>query len=124
MKLSEARNPHIFNISRFDSTGLQVKDQWLNQSCLIAFDFLKKDWGVTHFDGIEQGLEAIADYAPEVLIIGTGSEQRFPNAQQMQALAQLKCGIEFMNNDSAIRTYTILTTEDRRVMLALIFEAV
>jgi uncharacterized protein len=124
MKLSEARNPHIFSISRFDSTGVQVKDQWLNQSCLIAFDFLKKDWGVTHFDGIEQGLEAIADYAPEVLIIGTGPEQRFPNARQMQALAQLKCGIEFMNNDSAIRTYTVLTTEDRRVMLALIFEAV
>jgi uncharacterized protein len=124
MKLTETRNPFIYTIRRFDAQGVQVNDRWLHKSCLISFEQIVDDWPVTHLNQVTDHLSAIENFAPEVLILGTGTHQLFPSVAQMQQLSQLGCGIEFMSNASAIRTYSVLTTEERRVMLGLIFEEV
>lgn len=58
--------------------------------------------------------------APEVLLIGTGARQRFLPAEVLRPLLTSGVGIEVMDTQAAARTYNILMSEGRRVIVALI----
>ncbi|OZI33860.1 hypothetical protein CAL29_09760 [Bordetella genomosp. 10] len=58
--------------------------------------------------------------APEVLLIGTGARQRFLPPQVLGPLLTAGVGIEVMDTQAAARTYNILMSEGRRVVVALI----
>jgi uncharacterized protein len=66
----------------------------------------------------------MVDLKPELVLIGTGSRQRFPKPELLKALVQAKIGFEIMNSQAACRTYNILVGEGRQVVLALIVEPV
>jgi uncharacterized protein len=66
----------------------------------------------------------MVDLKPELVLIGTGSRQRFPKPELLKALVQAKIGFEIMNSQAACRTYNILVGEGRQVLLALIVEPV
>lgn len=58
--------------------------------------------------------------APEVVLIGTGLEQRFLPHRLTQPLLAAGTGIEAMSTQAAARTYNILMAEGRRVVAALL----
>jgi uncharacterized protein len=64
----------------------------------------------------------IAGLDLEILLIGTGSKQRFPHPRLTRALAEKRVGIEAMDLQAACRTYNILMTEGRRIAAALLFK--
>jgi uncharacterized protein len=61
---------------------------------------------------------------PELILIGTGSRQRFPAPELLKNLISAKIGFEIMDSQAACRTYNILVGEGRQVLLALIVESV
>lgn len=63
---------------------------------------------------------ALPPNAPEVLLIGTGSRQRFLRPDVLRPLLTAGIGIETMDTQAAARTYNILMSEGRRVVVALI----
>lgn len=58
--------------------------------------------------------------APEVILVGTGSKQHLLPGDVTQPLLNLGIGIEAMSTQAAARTYNILMSEGRRVVVALI----
>lgn len=58
--------------------------------------------------------------APEVVLIGTGLKQHLLPNQVTQPLLNLGIGIEAMSTQAAARTYNILMSEGRRVVVALL----
>lgn len=58
--------------------------------------------------------------APEVVLIGTGLQQRFLPHHLIQPLLSAGTGIETMSTQAAARTYNILMAEGRRVVAALL----
>ncbi|ALM81985.1 Mth938-like domain-containing protein [Bordetella sp. N] len=58
--------------------------------------------------------------APEVLLIGTGTRQRFLAPAVLRPLLTVGVGVEVMDTQAAARTYNILMSEGRRVVVALI----
>ncbi|HEY6454084.1 MAG TPA: Mth938-like domain-containing protein [Steroidobacteraceae bacterium] len=56
---------------------------------------------------------------PDVVLLGTGSKQIFPDRVIRQAFATRKVGLEVMDLGAACRTYNILVQEERRVAAAL-----
>ncbi|WP_274585417.1 Mth938-like domain-containing protein [Neisseria leonii] len=52
---------------------------------------------------------------PEVILLGTGSRQIFPNPQTVAALAAQGIGLEAMSTPAACRTLLLLQSEGRRV---------
>lgn len=58
--------------------------------------------------------------APEVILVGTGSQQHLLPANVTTPLLQLHIGIEAMSTQAAARTYNILMAEGRRVIVALL----
>jgi len=91
------------------------------ERCVVVSPQAVVEWGVS-------GLEALtaADFGfieslkPEILILGTGSTQRFLRPELTRALATTGVGIEVMDSRAACRTYNILATEGRKVVAAIL----
>ncbi|HRP25270.1 MTH938/NDUFAF3 family protein [Thauera sp.] len=70
-----------------------------------------------------EDLAAAAALGAEILIVGTGKRQRFPQPALLRPLIEARIGFEFMDFAAACRTYNILVGESRAVALALLYEA-
>lgn len=80
-------------------------------------------WSAQSFDTLsEADFEALLPLKLEVLLLGTGSRQRFPHPRLTRSLAQARTGVEVMDLQAACRTYNILMAEQRRVGAALLFD--
>jgi len=58
---------------------------------------------IKEFDGID------------ILIIGSGEKQLFPDKQFLSQLSSLNFSVEFMNNAAASRTFNVLVNDERKV---------
>ena len=63
---------------------------------------------------------AVLECNPEVVIYGSGPGLRFPPPAVMRALIEARVGYETMDSGAACRTYNVLATEGRRVVLAVL----
>jgi uncharacterized protein len=121
MKFTEHRDPNVNMIQQYSLSEVRVNQQRLNRSAIISQQHLVTDWPISHIDQLNaQHLDALLQLKPEVLIIGSGEHQRFPASKWFGYCAQHGVSLEVMANDAACRTYNILTTEDRVVILGLI----
>ncbi|AHF01305.1 hypothetical protein THIAE_05400 [Thiomicrospira aerophila AL3] len=121
MKFTEHLNPGVNRIRSYEPNRVRVNQQVISQSCVISQHHLLLDWSVSQLDDLnEQNLSILSDLKPEVLILGTGERQIFPPVTVMQFFIERGISLEVMSNDAACRTYNILTTEDREVVIALI----
>lgn len=82
------------------------------------------EWRVESFESLApKDFTFIAELAAEIVILGTGSAQRFPPPALARALAASGAGVEVMDSRAACRTYNILAAEGRKVVAAILVEA-
>lgn len=62
----------------------------------------------------------LAQAQPELVILGTGEQQHFPDSVLLKPLIKKQIGIEVMTNEAACRTFNVLVDDGRSVLLALI----
>lgn len=92
----------------------------LNHSCLISAGQLIEEWPPQEMSALTaEHLQAVADMAPELLLVGSGSRLQFPSGEQLAALVKLGIGYEVMDTAAACRTYNVLISEGRKVVAAL-----
>ena len=102
---------------------VMVNGERYDTSIVVSADEVHSDWQVTGFDALSE-----ADFAyflalkPDVLLFGTGAQQRFAHPQLYRALTDAGIPVEFMNTPAACRTYNILVAEDRKVVAAILFQ--
>ncbi len=93
-----------------------------HESNLIVMPERMLPWDVAGFDALKEAdFQVFLELNLEVLLLGTGSKQRFPHPRLTQALAARRIGVEAMDLQAACRTYNILMAEERRVAAALLF---
>ena len=81
-----------------------------------------KPWGASDFEHLaEADFAELAGLGAEIVLLGTGSRQRFPHPRLTSALGAKRIGLEVMDLKAACRTYNILVAEERKVALALVF---
>ena len=79
------------------------------------------DWQPQDFDALDETYFAyFLALKPEILLFGTGAQQRFAHPRLYQALIATGISVEFMSTAAACRTYNILMAEDRRVVAAIL----
>ena len=75
------------------------------------------------FDGLtEADFERLLETSPDIVLLGTGATQRFPQPRFTAPLHRAQVGVEVMDTRAACRTYNILVAEGRKVTAALIVE--
>jgi uncharacterized protein len=116
----EKPGDHLF-IKSVTTEGITVVDQLYTSPIILSAQKIVTDWPVTSFGQITPAhLEQILPFEPEVVLIGTGSQQAFLSPEQMMFFYSRGIGIEAMTTDAACRTFNVLVSELRKVVAALI----
>ena len=92
-----------------------------DRTIVVSADAVREDWQVADFDALtEAHFEYFITLKPEVILLGTGTQQRFPHPRLYRALTDAGVGVECMTTPAACRTYNILVAEDRKVIAAIL----
>ena len=124
MKLHPERIEGVNVISGYVAGEVSVNRETYRHSVLVPWQGGVLAWGpagagelaVAHF-------EQVAGLRPEVVIYGSGARIHFPSAALLRPLIERRIGIETMDSGAACRTYNVLASEGRSVVLALLMPA-
>jgi uncharacterized protein len=107
----------------YSATEVRLRERSLTASAIVTADRVA-DWPLGSFAALTPGaLDAVLALAPEIVILSTGATQRFPSPEVYAHVCGRGVGFEVMEIGAACRTYNVLVAEDRRVALALVFDA-
>ena len=121
MDLSLERPEGYLFIRRVGERSITVVDRELFASFLLAPDRLIEDWSVNDVAALDESAgDAVRALQPEVVLLGTGTRQRFPSPAFLASFLRHGIGVEVMDNAAAARTYDLLAGEGRRVVAAFI----
>jgi len=123
MKIS-LDQPATINVVRGYGPGvIRIGDRSLGSSLIVTPTTLIVDWRPTGIGQLlAEDLEPLLRLRPEVLLIGSGARQVFPERATLAALYSAGLGFEIMDTGAACRTYNVLAAEGRDVAAALIVE--
>lgn len=124
MKLQSDPHSGANTITGYGDGYVEINKTPYHHAVLLSSDGAILKWPVTTFEELAPGnFSQMAALKPELVLIGTGKYQRFPQPEILQMLIEEKIGFEVMDSKAACRTYNILVAEGRQVLLALIVEA-
>ncbi|MFP4063192.1 MAG: Mth938-like domain-containing protein, partial [Halochromatium sp.] len=124
MKFSEFETDAGPLIEAYEPGQVRIQGQDYRGSLAVTAGQVLNDWGPPQFEALAPAhFEALAALAPQVVVLGTGARQRFPEPALYAVLLAQGIGVEIMDTGAACRTYNILAGEGRRVVVALISDA-
>jgi len=102
---------------------VEVNRTRYGESLVVSGDRLVTAWPAASVEGLTADhMAAIVELKPEIVLLGTGSTFKFPDAALLAPLYKAGIGVEVMDTPAACRTYNILLGEGRNVVAALIVE--
>ena len=111
------------SIDAYGDGGFRLSGEWHSGSLLVVADQARA-WPVASLD--EVTVESLAPVCAagrgetEFLLLGVGARNALPPRALREALLAAGLGFEFMDTPAAAKLYNVLTSEGRRVALALI----
>jgi len=127
MKLHRDTPAGINIVTSYGADYVAINKQEYTSSLILLPDRIIEGWAENwKGHGLEAlsdaDLQALCDLAPELVLLGTGSQQRFPAPRVMRPLIDARIGYEVMSLQAACRTYNILVAEGRQVAAALLID--
>jgi len=116
----ERPGDHLF-VRSVSESGIRVGERTYETSLILSARDLITDWPVAlPADLDEDRIEPIFGLEPEVVLLGTGALQVFPDPQLMMCFHRRGVGIEVMTTAAACRTFNVLVSERRNAVAALL----
>ena len=113
----------VQSISGYGPGWVGVNGEKIAHSVIIGSKGQQIAWAAASFDDLgPDHFAVLAQLDAEVVIFGSGSRIRFPQAAWLRPLMDKRIGIETMDTAAACRTYNILAQEGRSVAVALLLE--
>lgn len=123
MKFAEIDQTGANLIDAYDRTSIRIQGHSYCCGLAVSAETLIPNWGPRQVDDMDQGhLRILLASEPQVVVIGTGSHQRFPEPAVYAKLLELGIGVDIMDTGAACRTYNILVSEGRRVVAGLMLD--
>jgi uncharacterized protein len=120
MKFTQQRAEGANLIRRYGADFILVGDQEVRASCIISATTLTP-WAPRQVEEVTlASLEPLFALTPEVIVLSTGTTQKFPRAALRAEFAARRIGLEVMEIGAACRTYNVLVGEQRRVLAAVL----
>ncbi len=106
--------------SNYGDGFLTINDNRHHSSVLIFPDRIVPDWPVQNVADLQIGhFDIFRERKPDVVILGTGARQQFPETSLRRELLSIPLPIEIMDSAAACRTYNLLVSEGRDVGAAV-----
>jgi uncharacterized protein len=121
LKLHLSRADGLNTFTAYGPGYVAVNGKRYHRSLVVLPDRIIEDWPASSVDALTaEHLADLVAHAPEIVLLGTGAQLRFPRPEIMRPLLESRIGLEVMDVQAACRTYNILAAESRRVAAALL----
>jgi uncharacterized protein len=124
MKFVEYQDVSRYRIRAYEANRIKLEQEWILLPCALCAQALMTDWQPANADQL-----CLSDFSPllasrpaDLIIVGRPHQPAW-NPEWMRLQAELNAqgiGLEQMQTDAAIRTFNVLTTEERSVWLVLL----
>jgi uncharacterized protein len=122
MKLQPDRSD-VQAISGYGPGWVGINGEKVTHSVIVGSAGQRIDWRCSRFEDLgPEHFAQLAELDTEVVIFGSGSRIRFPQAIWLRPLMAQRIGLETMDTAAACRTYNILAQEGRKCAAALLLE--
>ena len=99
---------------------LRIGEEILRGPCIITADTVIREWqALSPLTLGPAELAPLFELGPELVLLGTGGRQQFPEPAVRALFGARRVGLEVMDLGAACRTFNILVQEERRVAAAL-----
>lgn len=123
MQLARQADGSSHAIRRIEQHSVVFESGEFRDSVIVGSMCAPTRWTPRHFEHLDASLVAgLLEHQPSVILLGTGTRQRFPAPAVLAPVLMAGVGIEVMDNRAAARTFNVLLGEGRNVLLALLFE--
>jgi uncharacterized protein len=110
------------SIQSYTDAEVKINAVTYSQNLIVNQQQLLSNWNITALNDLSlDTINPLLSLEPEVIIIGHNGKDNFPPMPMLQQLSQMRIGIECMSIGAACRTYNLLLSEDRKVVLGIIF---
>jgi uncharacterized protein len=114
--------PSTENLCTGYGTGfVAINRRRIETSLVVLPEQIIEPWDVSTFEALSEAHFAfLATLGMELVLLGTGALQRFPEPHLLRPLIEARIGFEIMDTPAACRTYNILVGEGRKAAAALL----
>lgn len=120
MKFAEDHNDSNYHITGYDLEGVEINGVMHKQSFILSPMGIINDWHPQDLSTMRvEHLDAFYTMKPEVIILGTGVKQIFPEREILKYLVQKRIGYEIMDTQAACRTFNVIMGEGRTVVAGM-----
>ena len=124
MKLQPDKSSSL-TIHAYGPGWIEVNGEKFSHSLTVSSlaGAVPEKWAVSQFGALKaEDFEPLANSGAELVIFGSGQRLRFPQPIWLAPLIARGIGLETMDTAAACRTYNILASEGRKVVVALLLE--
>ena len=109
-------------IRSYENDQVSVGEVIYNQSVIISKDTIISPWPIHSIEAVNDlSLAPLLALNPEIILIGHEEPSRYLPIETRLYLSKLQIGIECMSVGSASRTFNLLLSEYRNVVIGMIF---
>ncbi|MGH1357821.1 MAG: Mth938-like domain-containing protein [Burkholderiaceae bacterium] len=120
MKLHQDQPGALNTVTAYGAGYIEINAQRHQGALKVTPDGEIESWSVTGIEDFNPAaVSELLAGKPEIILLGTGVNQRFPEAATLAELYRSQTGFEVMSTPAACRTYNILMAEGRQVLAAL-----
>lgn len=130
MKLSQEAVSEFNQIHSYDDSQVvirplhQTRLDSIESNFVLTRDQFLPNWAVSDLESITASQMAeLKELDPEVILFATGSGLTIELQPMAREFMQSHIGVEFMELGAACRTFNLLVSEQRKVVLAVSFDA-
>lgn len=124
MKLQPDKSNNL-TINAYGPGWIEVNGQRFTSSLIVSSlaGASPQMWAARRFEDLgASDFEVLAASGAELVLFGSGQRLRFPLPAWFSGLITQGIGMETMDTAAACRTYNILASEGRKVVVALLLE--
>jgi len=121
MKLHHSNQDGLNIIKAYTENSVSVNEETYTRSIVVQAHLLNPAWSPQNTEQLDNAaIRELAKLDTEIILLGTGQKQTFPDRRLFVPLYDRNIGIEVMDTPAACRTYNILLEEGRAVTAALL----
>ncbi len=121
MRFAETDDSNGYLIEAYGPDGIHVRGRLFTTGIIVTPERLIENWGPADPADLDaRHLQSLIDLEPQIIVLGTGRVQVFPEGSVYFRVLELGIGLEIMDTGAACRTYNILMAEGRRAAAALL----
>jgi uncharacterized protein len=121
MKLAQASNVGGHLIEGYEPGSVLIRGKTYVEGLALSPERIIAGWGPERaVDLRPEHVALLTELQPQVIVIGTGARQVFPEISAYARALAAGIGVEIMDTGAACRTYNILVAEGRKVAAGLI----